>query len=219
MYCPNCNIEDEIKNYDNAIIQTSDMNKRSHYYYLKGKKLMENGNEKEALNCFDEGIEADQKNKDNWFEKGKCLYHINCYEDALFCFEKLISLNHANETYITYRIECLSELKRYDIALEHCNAALRKRNILSKSYNNKFLGKREEIINKINDSSNELRFYERELFLINNEINKLKEESERSETKEMNDESLIEKHLEKALLEKRISNLKEVIKWKKLHHN
>ena len=209
------NIEEGIRNYDNAITQTTDMNKRSHYFYLKGKKLMENGIIKEALNCFDEGIEADPKNKDNWFEKGKCLYHINCYEDALFCFEKLIRLDHANETFLRYRIECLSELKKYYSALGHCNDALRKRNILSESYKKKFMRKREEIINKINDSSHELRFYERELFLINNEINKLEEESEQS-AKEINNESLIEKNLEKVLIEKRINNLKDVIKWKRL---
>ena len=219
MYCPNCNIEEEIKNYDNAIAQTADMNERSHYYYLKGKKLMENGIIDEALISFDEGIEADPKNKDNWFEKAKCLYHINNYEDALFCFEKLIGLDHANETFLTYRIDCLSELKRYDIALEYCNAALRKGNILSRSYKNKFMGKRNEIANKINDSRYELRFYERELFLINDEINKLEEESEQSQTKEISDESLIEKNLEKALIEKRINNLKEVIEWKELHHD
>ena len=181
------NMVEAIKCYDNAIDAADNAYKKSYNYCFKGIRLIEKGMDEAGLKCFDEGIKVYSSFIDNWYEKGTYLFVHKKYENSLICFEKLTELDSTKEQFWKYRITCLEELGKYYEALNICDD---EKNIVLNSDTNYLLNKKEEIRNKINNSSEELEDCEKELLSLKKEINNIQKEN----------------------LEKKIKNLKYVVK-------
>lgn len=181
------NMVEAIKCYDNAIDAADNAYKKSYNYCFKGIRLINKGMDEEALKCFDEGINVCPTYILNWYKKGTYLFSHENYENSLICFEKITEIDSTQEKFWQYKIACLEELGKYDEAINICENIM---NIAITSDTNYFINKKEEIKNKINNSSEELEKCEKELLSLKNEI----------------------KNIQKENLEKKINNLKEVVK-------
>lgn len=178
------NMVEAIKCYDNAIDAADNAYKKSYNYCFKGIRLINAGMEEDALKCFDEGIKVCPNYILNWYKKGTYFFNHEKYEDALICFEKITEIDSTQEKFWEYKIACLEELGKYYEALKICEKG---KNIVLTSDTNYFATKKEEIKNRINNSSEELEKCEKESLTLKNEI-------------------------KKENLEKKINNLKEVVK-------
>lgn len=220
------NMEEAIKYYNHAIDIADTPLKKAQNYCWKGKRLIEKGMINDGLSCFDEGIRICPTYIGNWYEKGTYMFVQENYEESSICFKKLTELDSTEEIYWTYRITCLEELGIYEEALECCHY---QGTILSRTSEKSYINKIVEIQNKLNNSSKELDECQNELKSLEDEIQKLSEEFYETKSNENEDKTITEepnkilfynrineKNMKKINLNKKIKNLKEIVKRQKM---
>jgi GTPase Era involved in 16S rRNA processing len=91
--------EDKIKDddkslVDNVEIQIKQENKfeEAHYYNILGEKLLNLGQYKEAIKCYDKVIELDSHNSIGYNNKGFALHLLGKYKEAIECYDKAIEI-------------------------------------------------------------------------------------------------------------------------------
>jgi tetratricopeptide (TPR) repeat protein len=87
----------------------------------KGFILGELERYEEALKCFDEALEINNKDGNIWNNKGLALYQLGRYEEALKCFDEALKINPKDGNALKNKIITLSKLGRYEEAYECLN--------------------------------------------------------------------------------------------------
>ncbi len=67
---------------------------------------------REALDCFEHGLEMDPKSQNLWCNKGRALRAMGRHEEALVCYDRAIPLNPAHTTPWDCKGNCLQDLGR-----------------------------------------------------------------------------------------------------------
>ena len=60
---------------------------------IKGKDFLENGQDSEALGCFEQAIFLDPNDSELWNNKAVSLRSMGRYEEAIECFNKSLELD------------------------------------------------------------------------------------------------------------------------------
>lgn len=71
-------------------------------WYTKGNILVNLGQVKEAIKCYDEALFLDTHYLKAWYRKGTALISLKKYNDAAKCFENVVTLNPQNNERWTY---------------------------------------------------------------------------------------------------------------------
>src|SRR5450755_4711814 len=92
----------------------------------EARKLLDQGNWKEAVDELGSALETDPRNLSLWRERANALVALNRFDDALFCYERMLAIDPADTSIYAEKAEVLQSLDRddealacYDRALEH----------------------------------------------------------------------------------------------------
>jgi len=94
--------------------------------YNKGVDLLESGKPAEAIELFDEAIEAGLHDSDTMFWKGECLLRLGACERALMCFERAAALDSSDPKPLYGKARALDKLGRTEKAAKFYSGYLAK---------------------------------------------------------------------------------------------
>lgn len=77
-----------------------------------------------ALNCFNNAIELEPKNRYGWQSKGFMLCNMNRWQEAALCFDRMIELDPRNPEPWAWKGDALLGMQMYPEAIACFNQAI-----------------------------------------------------------------------------------------------
>jgi len=93
-------------------------------WYNKGCSLLESGNFKQALDCFDKALEINPHLSEPWNNKGLCLANLGKYNEAIAFYDKALKINPEKANAWNNKGVVLSKLGKYEDSITCFDKAL-----------------------------------------------------------------------------------------------
>ena len=96
---------------------------------------------REAISCFTEAINVNEKDANSYFRRGQCFLCINDVEKAMSDFDRAIGVTEGNDQYFLWRGTAYGQLGRDELAIEDFLRAFRLNPELVINYNKQLADK------------------------------------------------------------------------------
>lgn len=91
----------------------------------KGQTLLNVGEAKEALACFEQALGLNPRHPEAWVKKGQALEQLEQWEEALASYDRALSLDSSLTVAFLYKGGVCNRLQRYQEALQSYEQALK----------------------------------------------------------------------------------------------
>jgi tetratricopeptide (TPR) repeat protein len=101
----------------------------------RGCTEMQNKRFREAISCFTEALNVNDKDANSYFRRGQCFFCLNDIEKAMFDFDRAIGVTEGNDQYYLWRGTAYGQMGKDEQAIEDFLRAFRLNPELVINYN------------------------------------------------------------------------------------
>jgi tetratricopeptide (TPR) repeat protein len=93
--------------------------------FERGCSEMQNKRFREAISCFTEALNVNDKDANSYFRRGQCFFCLNDIDKAMFDFDRAIAVTEGNDQYYLWRGTAYGQMGKDEQAIEDFLRAFR----------------------------------------------------------------------------------------------